>query len=123
MYSATRISAFAALAAATSLVASPIPAGASQNELETDQAAGLAAAAPRANTTLSWQRGESDVMSRGERRGQSSREPDQTEEPTEEEQEDECPTELWTIPLEIKGVACILLLGKPAGDDSGPVGG
>jgi hypothetical protein len=30
-----------------------------------------------------------------------------------EEQKDNCPTELWTIPLEVKGLACVLLLPKP----------
>ena len=29
------------------------------------------------------------------------------------ERQDNCPTELWTVPLEIKGLACILLLPKP----------
>jgi hypothetical protein len=29
---------------------------------------------------------------------------------------DNCPTELWTIPLEVKGLACILLLPKPEQD-------
>ena len=29
-----------------------------------------------------------------------------------EQAPDECPTELWTIPLEVKGLACILLLSK-----------
>ena len=41
-----------------------------------------------------------------------------------DEERDNCPTELWTIPLEIKGLACILLLPKPErqdqdGDESG----
>ena len=39
-----------------------------------------------------------------------------------QEQKDNCPTELWTIPLEIKGLACILLLPKPehqGGDEGG----
>ncbi len=29
------------------------------------------------------------------------------------EEQNNCPTELWTIPLEVKGLACILLLPKP----------
>ncbi len=36
-----------------------------------------------------------------------------------EEPADNCPTELWTIPLEIKGLACILLLPKPERPDEG----
>jgi hypothetical protein len=35
---------------------------------------------------------------------------------------DECPTEQWTLPLELKGLACILLLPKPEqgnGDEGG----
>jgi hypothetical protein len=30
-----------------------------------------------------------------------------------QEPKDNCPTELWTVPLEVKGLACILLLPKP----------
>ena len=29
------------------------------------------------------------------------------------EKKDNCPTDLWTVPLEVKGLACILLLPKP----------
>ena len=29
------------------------------------------------------------------------------------EKQDNCPTDLWTVPLEVKGLACILLLPKP----------
>lgn len=41
---------------------------------------------------------------------------------------DNCPTKQWTIPLELKGLACLLLLPKPEpgseGDgDGGGVGG
>jgi hypothetical protein len=36
-----------------------------------------------------------------------------------EEPKDNCPTELWTIPLEIKGLTCILLLPKPEKQDQG----
>ncbi|HEV7864436.1 MAG TPA: hypothetical protein VGR20_17135 [Acidimicrobiia bacterium] len=34
-----------------------------------------------------------------------------------EEPPKNCPTEMWTIPLEIKGLACILLLPKPEKKD------
>ncbi|HYH48543.1 MAG TPA: hypothetical protein VEG38_03245 [Acidimicrobiia bacterium] len=30
----------------------------------------------------------------------------------EEAEQDDCPTELWTVPLEIKGLVCILILPK-----------
>ena len=113
MNSRTRSSAVAALAAATSLVMAPV-AGATQSGTGagTADAVGFTAEEPGAAANVSWRPGESpDVMSRGDRRGQG-REGDQTEEPA--EPEDECPTELWTIPIEIKGLACILLLGKPA---------
>ncbi|HEY4408971.1 MAG TPA: hypothetical protein VGO87_03765 [Acidimicrobiia bacterium] len=30
-----------------------------------------------------------------------------------EEPQQNCPTTLWTIPLEVKGLACLLLLPKP----------
>lgn len=41
--------------------------------------------------------------------------------PASEEKKDNCPTELWTIPLEVKGLACVLLLPKPEkqGQDGG----
>jgi hypothetical protein len=47
------------------------------------------------------------------------------------EKPDNCPTELWTIPLEVKGLACVLLLPKPdkqaeggeGGEDGGGAGG
>jgi len=37
----------------------------------------------------------------------------------EDEAVDPCPTEQWTIPLELKGLACILLLPKPEQGDGG----
>jgi len=45
-----------------------------------------------------------------------------------QEEKDNCPTELWTVPLEVKGLACILLLPKPekqteGGDDESGGGG
>jgi hypothetical protein len=45
-----------------------------------------------------------------------------------EEPQNNCPTTLWTVPLEIKGLACLLLLPKPekqgqGGDGSGGGGG
>lgn len=36
-----------------------------------------------------------------------------------QERPDNCPTQLWTIPLEVKGLACILLLPKPERQDDG----
>jgi len=40
-----------------------------------------------------------------------------------EEPKNNCPTTMWTIPLEVKGLACLLLLPKPPkqgqGDGSG----
>jgi hypothetical protein len=40
-----------------------------------------------------------------------------------EEVEDDCPTELWTIPLEIKGLVCILVLPKSEEDEEEVAGG
>ncbi|HZQ76755.1 MAG TPA: hypothetical protein VFE55_05460 [Acidimicrobiia bacterium] len=45
-----------------------------------------------------------------------------------EEPQNNCPTTLWTVPLEIKGLACLLLLPKPekqgqGGEGSGGGGG
>ena len=66
-----------------------------------------------------------DVDSRGDYRGQrerGERERNQTPAPEEgSEPADECPTEVWSVPIEIKGVACILLLKKPPEETpSGP---
>ncbi len=36
---------------------------------------------------------------------------------------DNCPTKQWTIPLELKGLACILLLPKPEPGGEGGAGG
>jgi len=35
-----------------------------------------------------------------------------------------CPTDQWTLPLQLKGLACLLLLPKPepGGDGAGPLG-
>ena len=41
----------------------------------------------------------------------------------EEEPPKNCPTEMWTIPLEVKGLACILLLPKPEKNGDGESGG
>jgi hypothetical protein len=40
-----------------------------------------------------------------------------------EEEQNNCPTEMWTVPLEIKGLACILLLPKPEKGDEDSGGG
>jgi hypothetical protein len=89
--STRRLSVVTALAAAACLLTSQVPAGASVSN-------------------------SSGVMNRGDRRGQTP--PDGTGgEAGSEEAVDDCPTELWTIPLEIKGLACILVLGKPAGEE------
>ena len=37
-----------------------------------------------------------------------------------EQKPNNCPTKLWTVPLELKGLACVLLLPKP---DQPPDGG
>jgi hypothetical protein len=43
--------------------------------------------------------------------------------PDADEKVDNCPTKQWTIPLELKGLACILLLPKPEKQDGGGEGG
>ena len=45
--------------------------------------------------------------------------PSQADEEHDEEQKDNCPTELWTIPIEVKGLACVLLLPKPEKQNGG----
>jgi hypothetical protein len=50
-------------------------------------------------------------------RGQAPGEPEPPDEP---EAQDDCPTELWTVPLEVKGLLCLLVLPKPdSGEESG----
>jgi hypothetical protein len=36
---------------------------------------------------------------------------------------DNCPTKQWTVPLELKGLACLLLLPKPEPGNEGEGGG
>jgi len=36
---------------------------------------------------------------------------------------DNCPTKQWTVPLELKGLACVLLLPKPEPPEGGGEGG
>jgi hypothetical protein len=72
--------------------------------------------------------GASDAMakpapdSRGRNRPGDPRAP---EKKAEDADQNNCPTTLWTIPLEIKGLACLLLLPKPEkqGDNGGGGGG
>ncbi|HET6288418.1 MAG TPA: hypothetical protein VFG15_16940 [Amycolatopsis sp.] len=49
------------------------------------------------------------IASRGDRRRADQVPPEET---PQDEQPDECPTELWVVPIEIEGVACILVLRK-----------
>jgi hypothetical protein len=61
-------------------------------------------------------------------RGKDNGDPEGPRDRKNEEPKDNCPTELWTVPLEVKGLACILLLPKPerqseGGDDNGHRGG
>jgi hypothetical protein len=67
--------------------------------------------------------------SRGRARPGDPRAPQKNQK--QEEPQSNCPTTMWTIPLEIKGLACLLLLPKPEkagpgsdqGGSSGGVGG
>ena len=57
-------------------------------------------------------------------RGEDNGDPEGAEEPTDaDEPVDNCPTKQWTIPLELKGLACILLLPKPEPGGEGGGGG
>ena len=59
-------------------------------------------------------------------RGKDNGDPVQGEESTDaDEPVDNCPTKQWTVPLELKGLACLLLLPKPepGGDGGGGLGG
>jgi hypothetical protein len=78
----------------------------------------LAGAAPAGASGLAAKPG---IASRGDRPGDPKGPDKRAEEP-----QNNCPTTLWTIPLEIKGLACILLLPKPEKqreDGSGGGGG
>lgn len=57
-------------------------------------------------------------------RGEDNGDPEHGEDPTDaDEPVDNCPTKQWTIPLELKGLACILLLPKPEPGGEGGEGG
>ena len=60
----------------------------------------------------------SGIESRGDRPGDPKGPDKKAEDP-----QGNCPTTKWTIPLEIKGLACILLLPKPEQPGSGDGGG
>ena len=61
-----------------------------------------------------------DSRGRGDRPGDPKGPQKKNEEPP-----NNCPTTMWTVPLEIKGLACILLLPKPEkqGENGGSSGG
>jgi hypothetical protein len=52
-------------------------------------------------------------------RGNDNGDPEGPEAKKKSEQENPCPTKQWTIPLELKGLACLLLLPKPEPDGEG----
>ena len=76
----------------------------------------LATAMPAGASTTS----RSGIESRGDRPGDPKGPDKKSEDP-----QGNCPTTKWTIPLEIKGLACVLLLPKPdkQGQDGGGGGG
>lgn len=49
----------------------------------------------------------------GNRDREPGQSPPETSESTEDEPEDPCPTQRWTIPLEIEGLLCVLVLEIP----------
>jgi hypothetical protein len=60
----------------------------------------------------------SGVASRGDRRGRADREGrgsaerGQAEPGADNQAHDDCPTQMWTLPIELRGVLCVLLLEK-----------
>jgi hypothetical protein len=56
-------------------------------------------------------------------RGNDNGDPEGPDSSTSQEEQNNCPTEMWTIPLEVKGLACILLLPKPEKGDEDEGGG
>ena len=57
-------------------------------------------------------------------RGEDNGDPEGAESPSDaDEPVDNCPTKQWTVPLELKGLACILLLPKPEPGPEGEGGG
>ena len=61
--------------------------------------------------------------SRGRQRPGDPRGPEKNaKEKRAQEEQNNCPTALWTIPLEVKGLACLLLLPKPEKQGEGDGG-
>ena len=56
-------------------------------------------------------------------RGDDNGDPEGPHAKKKDEPVDNCPTEQWTVPLEIKGLACLLLLPKPEPPEGGGEGG
>ena len=59
-------------------------------------------------------------------RGEDNGDPEGAESASDKDEPvDNCPTKQWTVPLELKGLACLLLLPKPepGGDGGGGLGG
>lgn len=56
-------------------------------------------------------------------RGGDNGDPEGPEAQKSDEPVDNCPTKQWTVPLELKGLACILLLPKPEPPEGGGEGG
>ena len=56
-------------------------------------------------------------------RGGDNGDPEGPEAQGSDEPVDNCPTKQWTVPLELKGLACLLLLPKPEPGEGGGGGG
>ena len=56
-------------------------------------------------------------------RGGDNGDPEGPKAKKKDEPVDNCPTKQWTVPLELKGLACILLLPKPEPPEGGGEGG
>ncbi len=105
--------------AVAAVIGIPVPADATRQETPYAMAAGPSGSALADH---------SGIASRGDRgdradRGRGSAERGQAEPPDDQAQKpDDCPTEMWTVPVELRGVLCVLLLEKhpeePAGGGS-----
>jgi hypothetical protein len=56
-------------------------------------------------------------------RGGDNGDPEGPDAKKKDEPVDNCPTKQWTVPLELKGLACLLLLPKPEPGGEGGGGG
>lgn len=99
--------------AVAAVIGIPVPAGATQPKSAHGAVIADSASAPAARPGITSRGGRAD-------RGRGSAERGQAEPPDDQAQPaDDCPTEMWTLPIELKGVLCVLILEKHEEDPAG----